>query len=219
MGRGTKDTWPPMASLCCSCLRLLVPAFLLNMGTWTSTCERTLRGWVRRRCIANATFCCLIGNNVDRGSHFTGWQLIRLLQVFESVATQWVFTTVSLANLLWLFLLGSCPVRCLLCCPLDGETQIWLGDLRLAFCFWWFVFWLWWFASLHATTCVHVEVFLNSFFSCKDRALERDRPYQREKCVCVCYVAFGVVWLFSVFLQWNRDGGWTMYRSHTSSLL
>ena len=28
------------------------------------------------------------------------------------------------------------------------------GDLRLAFCFWWFVFWLWWFASLHATTCV-----------------------------------------------------------------
>ena len=32
------------------------------------------------------------------------------------------------------------------------------GDLRLAICFWWFVFWLWWFASLHATTCVHVEV-------------------------------------------------------------
>ena len=38
-------------------------------------------------------------------------------------------------SLLWLFLLGSCPFRCLLCCPLDGETQIWLGDLRLAFRF------------------------------------------------------------------------------------
>ena len=132
----------------------------LNMGTWPSTRERTLRGWARRQCIVNANFCCLLGNNVDRASHFTGWQLIRLLQVFESVATQWVFTTVSLANLLCLFLLGSCPVRCLLCCPLDGETHIWLGDLRLAFCFWWFVFWLLWFALLHVTTCVHVEVFL-----------------------------------------------------------
>ena len=141
MGRGTKDTWPPMSSFSCSCLRFLIPALVLNMGTWTSTRERTLRGWVRRHCIANATFCCPLGNNVDRGSHLTGWQLIRLLQVFEWVATQWVFTTVSLANLLWLFLLGSCPVRCLLCCPLDGETQIWLGDLRLAFCFWRFVFW------------------------------------------------------------------------------
>ena len=38
-------------------------------------------------------------------------------------------------------------------------------------------------------------------------------------CVFVCSVAFRVVWLFAVFLQWNRDGGWTMYRSHTSSLL
>ena len=37
---------------------------------------------------ANATFCCLLGNNVDRGSHFTGWQLIRLLQVFALVATR-----------------------------------------------------------------------------------------------------------------------------------
>ena len=159
MGRGTKDTWQPMSSFSCSCLRLLVPALVLNMGTGTSTRERTLRGWVRRQYKCDF-LCCLLGNNVDRVSHFTGWQLIRLLQVFESVATQWVFTTVSLANPVWLFLLGSCPVRCLLCCPLDGETQIWLGDLRLAFCFWWFVFWFLWFATLHATTCVHVEVFL-----------------------------------------------------------
>ena len=38
-------------------------------------------------------------------------------------------------------------------------------------------------------------------------------------CVCVSSVAFGVVWLFAVFLQWNRDGSWTMYRSLTSSFL
>ena len=115
-------------------------------------------------------------------SHFTGWQLIRLLQVFDSVATQWVFSTVSLANLLWLFLLGSCPVRCLLCCPLDGETQIWLGDLRLAFCFWLFCVLV--FMICHAA-CDHLcpcrSSLNNSFFSCKDRALERDRPIPEDK--------------------------------------
>ena len=31
------------------------------------------------------------------------------------------------------------------------------------------------------TTGVNVDFILNCFFTCKDRALERDRPYQREK--------------------------------------
>ena len=31
------------------------------------------------------------------------------------------------------------------------------------------------------TTGVNVDVILNCFFTCKDRASERDRPYQREK--------------------------------------
>ena len=109
LGRGTKDTWPPISSFSCSRLRFLIPALVLNMGTWTSTRERTLRGWFRRQCIANATFCCPLGNNVDRVSHFAGWQLIRLLQVFESVATQWVFTTVSLANLCGCFCWALAP--------------------------------------------------------------------------------------------------------------
>ena len=69
----------------------------------------TLRGWVRQQCIVIATFCCLLGNDVARMSHVSGWLLIRLLQGFEFIATQWVFTTVSLANLLWLFLLGLAP--------------------------------------------------------------------------------------------------------------
>jgi hypothetical protein len=31
------------------------------------------------------------------------------------------------------------------------------------------------------TTGVNIDVILNCFFTCKDRASERDRPYQRKK--------------------------------------
>ena len=67
------------------------------------------------------------------------------------------------------FCWGSCPFRCLLRCPWDGETQIWPGDLRLAFWLWCFVSWSLCFANSHATTCVHVEVFLITAYSHKDR--------------------------------------------------
>ena len=33
----------------------------------------------------------------------------------------------------------------------------------------------------YMTTGVNVDVMLNCFFTCKDRASERDRPYQRKK--------------------------------------
>jgi hypothetical protein len=33
----------------------------------------------------------------------------------------------------------------------------------------------------YMTTGVNVDFILNCFFTCKDRALERDRPYQRKK--------------------------------------
>ena len=33
----------------------------------------------------------------------------------------------------------------------------------------------------YMTTGVNVDVILNRFFTCKDRASERDRPYQRKK--------------------------------------
>ena len=33
----------------------------------------------------------------------------------------------------------------------------------------------------YMTTGVYVDVILNCFFSCKDRASERDRPYRRKK--------------------------------------
>ena len=93
-------------------------------------------------------------------SHFKGWQRIRLLHAFECSDTVDFYHCVLGKSLLCLLLLGSCPVRCLLCCPLDGRTQIWLGDLRLALVLVWFCgpcFIR--FASLHATTCVHVDYF------------------------------------------------------------
>ena len=98
--------------------------------------------------------------------------------------TQWVFTTVSLANLLWFFLLGSGPVGCLLCCLSNGKTQIWLGDLRLAL----FLFvgvLVVFLVMICQASCNHrrpcISFLINSFVSCKDRALERDRPNQRKK--------------------------------------
>ena len=82
----------------------------------------------------------------------------------------------------WLFLLGLAPFAFCFACLLDGETQIWLGDLGVAF-------WLVVFVSCsgfydlprYMTTCVHVEFISKCFFTCKDRALERDRPYRRKK--------------------------------------
>jgi len=58
---------------------------------------------------SNRHFFGLPGNDVARMSHVSGLLLIRLLQGFEFIATQWVFTTVSLANLFWLFLVGLLP--------------------------------------------------------------------------------------------------------------
>ena len=43
------------------------------------------------------------------------------------------------------------------------------------------------------TTGVHVDVILNCFFSCKDRASERYRPYlTRRQSTWICVVLFGV---------------------------
>ena len=84
-----------------------------------------------------------------------------------------------MANLCsWLFLLGPAPFAFCFASLLDGETQIWLGDLRVAL-FWLFLcFVLGFDLPCYMTTGVHVDffVFSNRFFTCKDRALERDRP-------------------------------------------
>ena len=120
----------------------------------------------------------------SRMSHASGWHNSFAASFLSFNVTQWVFTTVSLANLLWFFLLGSGPVGCLLCCLSNGETQIWLGDLRLAlFLLVCVLFVL--AVMICQASCDHrrpCRSFLtNSFVSCKDRASERDRPYRREK--------------------------------------
>ena len=127
-------------------------------------------------------FCWLLANNVDRVFHFTGWQLIRLLQVFESVATQWIFTTVSVANLF-------CGCFCWVLAPFAVcFAVLWMvrrksgwGICVLPFVFGGcdVVFMICLAACGHLCPC---RCFLDySFFSCKDRAFERDRPYQRKK--------------------------------------
>ena len=81
----------------------------------------------------------------------------------------------------WLFLLGPAPFAVCFASLLDGETHIWLGDLRFAFCVVVFVFCSVFDLPCYMTTGVNVDFISNCFFTCKDRALERDRPYQRKK--------------------------------------
>ena len=87
-----------------------------------------------------------------------------------------------MANLCsWLFVLGPAPFAfCFASLP-DGETHIWLGDLRFAFCVVVFVFCFVFDLPCYMTTGVNVDFISNCFFTCKNRALERDRPHQREK--------------------------------------
>ena len=89
----------------------------------------------------------------------------------------------SVANLCsWLFLLGLAPFAFCFACLLDGETQIWLRDLRVAFCLVVFVSCSGFYdLPCYMTTCVRVEFISNCFFTCEDRALERDRPYRKKK--------------------------------------
>ena len=71
---------------------------------------------------------------------------------------------------------GPCSFRFLLCFLADGEAHIWLEDLRFRPL--WFVLVCFCAVDLppYMTTGVHVDVILHCFFSCKDRASERDRP-------------------------------------------
>ena len=82
---------------------------------------------------------------------------------------------------LWLFLLGPAPFAFCFVSLLDGEAHIWLGDLRFALCGLCLCFVCAFDLPSYMTTGVYVDVILNCFFSCKDRASERDRPYRRKK--------------------------------------
>ena len=77
---------------------------------------------------------------------------------------------------------GPCPFCCLLCFSAAWRNAYLAGGsaFRLLWCF---CLWLFCVVDLpyYMTTGVNVDFILNCFFTCKDRALERDRPYQREK--------------------------------------
>ena len=70
---------------------------------------------------------------------------------------------------------------------LDGEAHIW-GICVSPFVVFLFVVVCAVDLPFYMTTGVNVDVILNCFFTCKDRASERDRPYQRKKTCVVVFV-------------------------------
>ena len=187
----------------CSCLRPLVLALSLNLGTWTSPREWTLRGWVSQQCIVIATF--LLSSWQQRSSH---------------VSRFWVAIN-SFAARFWVY----CDTVGFYHCVLGKSFVVVLGGLLLRSLFALLSFG-WWDANLAGgsasclvflvcflvvmicqTACDHrrpCSSFLtNSFFSCKDRALERDRPYQRKKKVIPVHIAHAT---FSIGLLVKKRG-------------
>ena len=138
--------------------------------------------------IAIATFSCLRGNYLDRVSHFSGWQLIRLLQVFEFMRHSCV-----LANLCGCFCWALAPFAVCFAVFLMVRRKSGWGSasclVPLVVCV--LVFMICQAACDHLCPC---RSFLNSFFSCKDRASERDRPYQRKKKQPFATVRVRTVW-------------------------
>ena len=80
-----------------------------------------------------------------------------------------------------LFLLDPAPFAFLLCFSAGWRSAYLAGGS--AFRLLWFVFVVFCAVDLpsYMTTGVNVDVILNCFFSYKNRASERDRPYQRKK--------------------------------------
>ena len=77
---------------------------------------------------------------------------------------------------------GPCPFRFLLCFSAGWRNANLAGGSACRLLFGCFCVLFWVFdLPCYMTTGVNVEFISNCFFTCKDRALERDRPYQRKK--------------------------------------
>ena len=77
---------------------------------------------------------------------------------------------------------GPCPFRFLLCFSAGWRNANLAGGSACRLLFGCFCVLFWVFdLPCYMTTGVHVEFISNCFFTCKDRALERDRPYQKKK--------------------------------------
>ena len=181
---GTIAIWPPTIDSPCSWIHRSVHGKFFQ--SWTEHLNKNL--WedserLRRNCVQlmHSFVVCQQQQLRTRVSPYC--VATNSFGAFSWDATQWLFTTVSMANLCsWLFLLGPAPFAVCFASLLDDETHIWLGDLRFAFCVVVFAF-VFLFVDLpcYMTTGVNVDFISNCFFTCKDRALERDRPYQRKK--------------------------------------
>ena len=83
---------------------------------------------------------------------------------------------------------GPCPFRFLLCFSAGWRNANLAGRSACRLFFGCFCVLFWVFdLPCYMTTGVNVEFISNCFFTCKDRALERDRPYQRKKILKTCY--------------------------------
>ena len=138
---GRDDTWPPTSSFLCYSWRFMVPARALYVAHEQVLVRGLWEAW--------------LGESVQQvRPTVASWQQRR-----SRVSLHWVaINSFSGANLLWLFWLGSCPFRCLLRCLVMVRRKSGWGICVLpfgcVFCVWWS-----WFATSHATTCAHVEVF------------------------------------------------------------
>ena len=81
---------------------------------------------------------------------------------------------------------GPCPFCCLLCFFAGWRNAYLAGGsaFRLLWCFCLCLFCV---VDLpyYMTTGVNVDFISNGFFTCKDRALERDRPEEKNSSLCV----------------------------------
>ena len=114
--------------------------------------------------------------------HLTGWQPIRLLHNL-SCDTVALYHCVHGKSLFVVVFAGPCPFRFLLCFSAGWRNANLAGGSACRLLFGCFCVLFWVFdLPCYMTTGVNVEFISNCFFTCKDRALERDRPYQRKKC-------------------------------------
>ena len=132
-------------------------------------------------CTANAFLCCLSAATIKNacftllGSNQFVWC------IFLNCDTVASYHCVHGKSLFVVVFVG-CSFCCLLCFSAGWRNaHLARGSaFRLLVCFCLCLFCV---VDLpcYMTTGVNVDFILNCFFTCKDRALERDRPYQRKK--------------------------------------
>ena len=137
-------------------------------------------------CTANAFLCCLSATTIKNACFtFLGSKQFVWCIFFVSCDTVAFHHCVHGKSLFVVVFVGPCPVCCsaLFLCWMAKRISGW-GICVSPFVFFLFVVVCAVDLPFYMTTGVNVDVILNCFFTCKDRASERDRPYQRKKKLC-----------------------------------